>query len=125
MFFEFLNKLQQKPEGYKKRIAFLVSFILTIVIFVAWLGINLSKLNRSDSDVVRNSELPSNNPINVLKESFGDLKATLSESLGGIKESFANLENATSSEIYHEESQSEVSEPEPVITSSPVIILPY
>lgn len=36
-FFEFIKKLQKKPEDFRKRIAFITVFVITGIIFLIWL----------------------------------------------------------------------------------------
>lgn len=129
MFFEFLRKIQQKPEGYKRTFAISFSFAFTIAIFSVWFSVNV--LNFKYRKIEEKSSITSNNPLGLIKESFSNAKATISDSLKVFKNTFATTSVSTTTtdlpyaetfeSVEQTEIESSVIQP---ISSSPVIILP-
>jgi amino acid transporter len=68
-FFEILEKLRNKPEEFRKKVAFLAALILTAVIFFVWLGVTYFMPHSPDSKVAESSP----GPFDVLKQTFKDI----------------------------------------------------
>ena len=79
--FELIEKLRQKPEGAKKRIAFFTSFFISLTIFIVWLSVIYPDV--SNKKVVENSVISSSTPVDNLyslfSEGFSEVKNKISE----------------------------------------------
>ena len=67
--FDLIEKLRQKPENVKKRIAFLGAFFFSGVIFVIWLTIVLPNFTREQSNIEKISKSEPS-PIGTFTETF-------------------------------------------------------
>lgn len=84
--FETIEKLRDKPERSKKRIAFLVSFLFAGIIFVVWLSVIYPDLKRANSqqDVVSKYE-PS--PLSAFEDSLSNGFVTFGAEIKSLKDS--------------------------------------
>ena len=83
--FDFIEKLRQKPIQAKKRIAFLVAFSLSGLIFAVWLSVIYPDFmeRQKREEKVANLE-PS--PISTFSQ-------TISSGMSGIKEQFSKIKS--------------------------------
>jgi hypothetical protein len=93
--FEFLEKLRQKPENVKKRIAFLTAFSFAGIIFVVWLSIVYPDLKNSNPD--KNSSKESEpTPLSALGENISAGFSSISGEFGEIKNMIGGFVQNTS-----------------------------
>ena len=87
--FELIEKLRQKPDSAKKKIAFFVALLTSGIIFVVWLSVIYPnwKLGQSQKEKVANLE-PS--PVS-------SLSSTISSGFSAIKDQFSQVKNVISS----------------------------
>ena len=87
--FNYLEKLGQKPDGAKKRIAFLVSFLCVGIIFVVWITAIYPQFGqeKSISDRISASET----------SPFSTFTAILSQSTSAIGEQISKIKQLGSS----------------------------
>lgn len=88
--FKLIEKLRQKPDGVKKRIAFLVSLLFSGIIFVFWVADIYPTLveKKEKIDYVKSLE-PS--PLKTFGESFKVSMSAMSEQLNNIKNSITSM----------------------------------
>jgi len=84
--FETIEKLREKPESSKKKIAFLTAFFVAGIIFVVWLSVvypDLKMKNSKEKEVLKTEPSP--------LSAFED---TLSNGFLGLGEQLKNLKNS-------------------------------
>jgi cytoskeletal protein RodZ len=87
--FELIEKLRQKPDGAKKRIAFLMSFVFVGIIFVVWLSVvfpNFLQQKNIDDRVSAAEPSP-----------FSTFTGIVSQGASSIGEQFSKIKNIGSS----------------------------
>ena len=103
--FEYLEKLRQKPEGAKKRFAFLTAFTISGIIFVVWLSViypDLTEQKKRDDKVKNLESSPLSSFIENVSYGFGQI----GKSFDGIKETIDMLKTQPE---YYESSTSTAS----------------
>src|SRR5262245_6201177 len=93
--FESLDRLRQKPDGAKRKIAFFTSFSVVLVIFVVWLTVIYPDfMNKNSGEVVeKKADAPVDNFASVFTESLN----RLGEEIGKLKDLTSGLSSSTSS----------------------------
>jgi predicted PurR-regulated permease PerM len=98
--FQLIEKLRQKPDGAKKRIAFLVSFSFSVCIFVIWLTVVFPDFNFIEKQKQK-AKVPETGAISIfiqnIKQSFGSIK----EEAGMIKNLINNTVSNVSTTTYY------------------------
>jgi len=87
--FNQIEKLQKKSEDTRRKISFLVSVFLTIVIFMIWLSVFSSDFKGANSAVLNeNGEQNKKEeitPFKSLKDSFSKMSEDVGKRFGDIK----------------------------------------
>ncbi|OHA17546.1 MAG: hypothetical protein A2836_03535 [Candidatus Taylorbacteria bacterium RIFCSPHIGHO2_01_FULL_45_63] len=93
MIFDFIKRLQSRPEGQKRSIAFGLSLFLSSIVFVMW--ISLFQLNVArDNAVLAEKDIPAEvSPFQVLKNNVAGAFA-------GLRQVMGNASGATSTSSY-------------------------
>jgi len=79
-FFELLEKLREKPENFRKKIAFAAVFIITAVIFFFWLAAFDFRFQSSSEEIKQIEK-----PAAVIKESILNFYGIIKENIGRFK----------------------------------------
>ena len=87
--FDLIEKLRQKPDGTKRRIAFLAAFFLSGFIFVIWLSVVYPDFRQQQS---QENKVESLNP-----SPFSGFFETISGGFSGIGQQLNNIKEAVSS----------------------------
>lgn len=87
--FDLIERLRQKPDGAKKRIAFLTSLSLTGFIFAIWLSVIYPDFSFKE----RQKQTASANKAGM----FSSFVANITEGFGGVKTQINNIKDAVSS----------------------------
>lgn len=88
--FEFIEKIRQKPEGLKKKVAFLASFFIAGLIFVIWLSViypNIMNNKKVDSLTEKRKEDPISSLANIISSGV----YSVSNELGSLKDLISNV----------------------------------
>lgn len=86
---DFLDRLREKPEGYRLRVTLLVSVGITAVIFVAWIFSFIGSAPVPERDV---RVVEETSPFNSIQEGFSDLVKESAEQFQKLQEGFGTLE---------------------------------
>jgi hypothetical protein len=111
MLFDLLEKIRRKPEGAKKRIAFLSAFSITGLIFVLWLSVWYPAWHYGqikEQNVV--SSEPS--PIQTMAETFSSTFSAVSDQIAQLKAGLSGISEEVSNAAYYKAS----STPEIIVT---------
>ncbi len=87
--FDLIEKLRQKPESSKKKIAFLTSFSLAGLIFVIWLSVIYPDFSFKE----KQKQVANSNNTGM----FSSFMSNISEGIGGIKEQLNSVKDLVSS----------------------------
>ncbi|KND49957.1 MAG: hypothetical protein AB198_01390 [Parcubacteria bacterium C7867-003] len=83
--FEYLEKLRQKPDSTKKKIAFLGSFIFTGIIFAFWL-LAVYPSFKEDAEIQKKAKSLETSPISSLGSILGDNFSKIKEQISSLKD---------------------------------------
>lgn len=78
--------LQQKPEGYRKKVAFLLSLLFTSIVLLIWLVAVITTPSNSNELTISEDEIV--NPLGSLRSSFSSASHSLEELFYGFTEEF-------------------------------------
>ena len=67
--FNWLNNLQNKPEGQRRKTALVISVSFTIIVVIVWLSVLLAGFDNRNKSNISVDEV--SNPIESLKSSLG------------------------------------------------------
>lgn len=82
-FFDFLEKLREKPEMARRRILVGATFSITAVIFFIWLSVRLySPADENVANVVKSRD---NGPLAEISQTLGKFGESISEGVAAIK----------------------------------------
>lgn len=101
--FQTIEKLRSKPESAKKRIAFLIAFLISGLIFVVWLTIifpDFKKTQDKESSIAKSGVSPISAFSDAISSSYGAVSSQISkikEAVGALNspEVFRNSTSAT------------------------------
>jgi len=115
MLFRLLSKLQRKPESYRKRFTIVFSASLTVIIFLVWFSVTISRITSPQENVATAVDAK---PLNVLSDNFNQLTQSLSNSIEKLKESFGDIsfENASTTLPLEESTSTLLEVPESTTT---------
>ncbi len=102
--FELLERLRQKPEGVRKRFAFMVAFCVAGTILLIWASVVMLDWNESRTQQAQ-VEAASASPFSTFGASVATGFSAIGTQLGELKNTFTNL---TSTESAHYEATSTV-----------------
>lgn len=92
--FDLIEKIRNKPEGTKKRIAFLTALSFSSVIAVIWLSViypDLRFIENQKQSAAAVESGPTENFLRNIKEGFSGAK----EQINNIKQSVSNIASST------------------------------
>lgn len=95
--FQTIEKLRAKPEGSKKKIAFLLAFLFSGIIFVVWLSVifpDFKNKKLKESEIVNTG--PS--PISAFSDTLSSAFLSMGEQISNIKGAVSKL---TNQEMYY------------------------
>lgn len=95
--FQTIEKLRAKPDGSKKKIAFLLAFLFSGIIFVVWLTIiypDFKNKNQKEAQIVNAG--PS--PISAFSDTLSSAFSSMGEQISNIKGAVSKL---TNQEMYY------------------------
>ena len=95
--FETIEKLRDKPESTKKKIAFLISLIVVLIIFVIWLSVIYPDFKKSKLRDESISKIEPS-PVSAFTDSLSSGLSSISEQFNKIKEVMSSF--STSAEYY-------------------------
>jgi hypothetical protein len=119
-FMDFIDQLRQKPPGTKKRIAYITSAVVTLVIFGIWVSVLHFDIGQKSADATATVADSSNTDVNpfsafwsVLSTGWDGLANNINQIKTGVSEvqNFANGISAATSTAT------------PIATSTDVVIL--
>ena len=87
-----LDQLRQKPEAYRKRVAFVTAFSITAIIFIGWIVSPVSGVDvRSVESGHNRSEVETDSPVSMILERVATGWAGLTERLADLERSLDSL----------------------------------
>jgi len=105
---EYLRTIHQRPDAHKKRFAFVVSGIITLIIFAVWSFVMLNNPttvadNNSNNNLAAvvgadDNVLPASTDVNAVTP-FQDLLSGIGSAFDAIKQSIGQLKDATNNPL--------------------------
>jgi hypothetical protein len=95
--FDYIEKLRAKPEGAKRRFAFLAAFFVAGILFVVWLSVLFPDWREAQSE--QGGSEATITPTSAMGSTFAQGFAAIKDSLESMKESISAFKglSATSS----------------------------
>ncbi len=92
--FDFIEKLRQKPPGAKKKIAFLMAFSFTALIFIIWLSIVYPAVWRDHLQEEKVANLEPG-PLDKISDLFGDAFSEINDNISEAKSVISSISSST------------------------------
>jgi hypothetical protein len=87
--FQFIEKLQRKPEAARKRIAILTAAAITGIIFAVWLSVLMVRVDGAEETASTAEDGAS--PISILRDNVADFFVGAKSQFSELKSSIENI----------------------------------
>ncbi|MEQ1561221.1 MAG: hypothetical protein ABL899_00695 [Nitrospira sp.] len=91
--FQFIENLRQKPDSVKSRVAFLISFFISGVIFTIWLSVIFPDF-KNNQKIEETEKTVGVSPVSTFSDTFSSGFTSLGEQINNIKESVGAMFSA-------------------------------